>query len=182
MSITINLEKLKYPIGKFKRPVLILENNIQQWISTIENFPNSIKSLTQNLKTDQLNWVYRPDGWNIKQVVHHCADSHMNAFIRFKLALTEDNPHIKPYNESAWAMLIDGCHYDISGSILIIEGLHKKWTLLLKSLSLIDFKKKYFHPESQTSSSLEVTLALYAWHCNHHLEHIKQALNHRNNF
>ena len=90
------MENLKYPIGKFQKPILISEKDLKTWISVIENFPNRIKLLTEKLSIEQLNWVYRPNGWTIKQVVHHCADSHMNSLIRFKLALTEDLPVINP--------------------------------------------------------------------------------------
>lgn len=97
MENNFNLEKLRFPIGEFQKPDTISQNDLETWIRTIENFPQKIKTLTENLSIEQLNWIYRPSGWCIKQVVHHCADSHMNAFIRFKLALTEDISIIKPY-------------------------------------------------------------------------------------
>ena len=170
------LEKLKFPIGKFLRPDPISKNDLETWITTIENFPSKIKTLTSTLSVEELNWRYRPKGWNIKQVVHHCADSHINSFIRFKLALTEDVPTIKPYEEGLWAELADGKSDDISPSLQIIEGVHARWTLILKSLGEQELKRQFFHPENLKIATLEETIAMYAWHCNHHLAHIEQAL------
>ena len=174
--------KLKYPIGEYEKPNLISEKDILNWIETIENFPKKIKSVTDNLSIEELNLKYRPDGWSIKQVVHHCADSHMNSFIRFKLALTEDNPTIKPYDEAKWANLTDSNDDDISNSLLIIEGLHNRWALLLKSFDENDFIRSFFHPESKTTNRLDAILGFYAWHCNHHLAHIEQALKYNGMF
>ena len=168
--------KLKFPIGEYKKPNLISENDIQNWIEIIETFPLKIKRITKNLSVEKLNWKYRPDGWSVKQVVHHCADSHMNSFIRFKLALTEVNPTVKPYDEAKWAELKDANEDDISASLSIIESLHKRLALLLKSFDENDFKSSFFHPESKTTNCLDVVLSFYAWHCNHHLAHIEQAL------
>ena len=176
------LEKLKFPIGKFHRPDTITENDLVTWITTIENFPLKIKTLTETLSVEELNWIYRPKGWCIKQVVHHCADSHMNSFIRFKLALTEDVPTIKPYEEQLWAELADGNSNDISPSIQIIEGLHARWVLLLKSFGSTALKRQFFHPANLKISTLEETIGVYAWHCNHQLAHIEQALLHKGHF
>jgi DinB superfamily len=137
------MQNLKFPIGDFTKTVSISNNDLKNWILVIENFPNRIKSLTEKLSIEQLNWVYRPNGWTIKQVVHHCADSHMNSLIRFKLALTEENPTIKPYNEANWANLFDGVSDDISSSIQIIEGIHKRWVLLLSSFEESHFKRTF---------------------------------------
>jgi hypothetical protein len=182
MQNNFKLESLKYPIGKFVKPTSISENDIENWIITLENFPSKIKSLTKNLSEEQLNWVYRPEGWSIKQVVHHCADSHMNSFMRFKLALTEDLPTIKPYEEQLWAMLADGNDNDISPSLQIIEGLHKKWVLLLKTFTKKEFSKQFIHPESKRIYTLDEVVGLYAWHCNHHNKHIEQALFYKGEF
>lgn len=171
-----NEELLKYPIGKFIKPETISENQLKSWISEIENFPNRIKILTENLSIENLSWEYRKTGWSIKQVVHHCADSHMNSFIRFKLALTEENPTIKPYQEQLWAAMEDGFDDDVSPCISILEGIHKRWILFLKSLNYNKFNRTFYHPESKQNVSLTETTGLYAWHCNHHLAHIKQAL------
>ena len=182
METNIPLENLKYPIGKFQKPEVISEADLKTWISDIETFPNKIKKITSTLSVEELNWVYRPKGWNIKQVVHHCADSHINSFIRFKLALTEDVPAIKPYEEQLWAELADGNADDISFSIQIIEGVHARWVLLLKSLGERELKRQFFHPANLKISSLEETIGVYAWHCNHHLKHIEQALLHKGQF
>jgi DinB superfamily len=170
------MENLKYPIGVFVKPDLISKTDIQKWIETIENFPKRIKNLTQNLSAEQLNWPYRPDGWSIKQVVHHCGDSHMNCLIRFKLALTEDLPVVKPYEEAIWAILADANTEDLTASMQIIEGVHSRWTLLLKSFTTNEFDRKFLHPASGKIFTLDEALGMYAWHCNHHIAHIEQAL------
>lgn len=182
MKNDLNLEKLKFPIGKFLRPDPISKNDLETWIATIENFPSNIKNLTQTLSVEELNWIYRPKSWKIKQVVHHCADSHINSFVRFKLALTEDVPTIKPYEEALWAELADGNSDDILPSLQIIEGIHSRWVLLLKSLGSTELKRQFFHPENLKISSLEETIGVYAWHCNHHLAHIEQALLYKGQF
>jgi DinB superfamily len=180
---TMNIpETLKYPLGKFQKPEVISEHDLKTWIEAIENFPAKIKKLTSTLSVQELNWVYRPDGWCIKQVVHHCADSHMNAFIRFKLALTEDNPTIKPYQEQLWAELVDGNSDDIFHSLQIIESVHYRWVLLLKSLGTAQLKRQYTHPATQKTSCLDEIIGMYAWHCNHHLAHIEQALANKGQF
>lgn len=182
MKNDLNLEKLKFPIGKCPKTDDASENDLKTWIATIENFPSKIKNLTQNLSVEELNWIYRPKGWCIKQVVHHCADSHINSFIRFKLALTEDVPDIKPYEEQLWAELTDGNSDDISPSLQIIEGLHARWVLLLKSFGAKELKRQFFHPGNMKIVSLEENIGVYAWHCNHHLAHIEQALLHKGQF
>lgn len=172
----MNVENLKFPIGAFQKPISISENDLKTWIAVIENFPNRIKILTESLSVEELNLNYRPDGWTIKQVVHHCAYSHMNALIRTKLALTELLPVIKPYQEAVWANLIDGNTDSIVDSLTIINGVHSKWTLLLKNSNATDLEKEYYHPENNRNYKLNEVIGLYAWHCDHHLAHIKQAL------
>ena len=176
------LEKLKFPIGKHPKIDDVSKNDLKTWIATIEVFPSKIRDLTSTLSVEELNWKYRPKGWSIKQVVHHCADSHMNSFIRFKLALTEDVPTINPYEEALWAELADGNSDDISPSLQIIEGVHARWVLLLKSLGSTELKRQFIHPVNIRIASLDETIALYAWHCNHHLAHIKQALLNKGQF
>jgi hypothetical protein len=178
----MNLETLKFPIGEFQKPISISENDLKTWVSVIENFPNRIKSLTENLSIEQLNLNYRPEGWSIKQVVHHCADSHMNALIRTKLALTEILPVIKPYQEAAWANLIDGKTDSISDSMMLLIGVHSKWSLLLKNLNDQDLEKEYYHPENNRNYKLNEVIGLYAWHCDHHFAHIEQALRYNGKF
>lgn len=178
----MNIEQLKFPIGKFSKPEIISEEHILHWISEIETFPNRIRQLTNELSVAQLNWIYRPEGWTIKQVVHHCADSHINSFVRFKLALTEEIPTIKPYEEAKWAELRDGLDDDISASLQIIEGVHYRWVLLLKSLDAAQLHRQFSHPETKKIYCLDEIIGLYAWHCNHHLAHIEQAIMQKGQF
>jgi DinB family protein len=170
------IEKLKFPLGKFEKPAMIQDSKILEWIRQIELFPARLTDLVNGLTIAELDWQYRPDGWTIKQLVHHCADSHMNSFIRFKLTLTEDQPIIKPYFEDKWAELPDTLEVDISASLKIIEGLHLRWTTLLKSLTPIEWTREFIHPEHGTRFSVGENIALYAWHSNHHLAHVKQAI------
>ena len=181
-SELFDLEQLKFPIGEFQKPDLISKDDLENWITAIENFPSKVKMLTENLSVNQLNWIYRPNGWKIKQVVHHCADSHINSFVRFKLALTEEMPVIKPYEEQKWAELNDGLADDLSASIQIITGVHARWVLLLKSFGEQELKREFIHPANNKISTLEETIGVYAWHCNHHLAHIEQALFYKGQF
>lgn len=182
MKNQIDLQKLKFPIGEFQKPDTISQNDLDSWITTIENFPRKIKALTENLSIEQLNWIYRPNGWCIKQVVHHCADSHMNSFIRFKLALTEDVPVIKPYEEDKWAELADGVSDAILPSVQIIEGVHARWVLFLKSFEKQQLKRQFTHPANNKTTCLDEVIGVYAWHCDHHLAHIEQAILHKGQF
>lgn len=175
------MKKLKFPIGEFIKPDLITTERVNEWIREIELFPKRLKSLTQNLDKKELDFNYRPQGWTIWQVVHHCADSHMNSVIRFKLALTEESPTIKPYFEAKWAELSD-VTISIDASVKLLEGLHYRWAVLLKSLDEQDLKKEFIHPEHGTRISLAENIGFYAWHSNHHLAHIKQALAHKGEF
>ena len=176
------MEKLQYPIGKYIKPVAISSNDVSNWIADIEQFPALLKKLTASLTIEQLQWIHRPEGWSIKQVIHHCADSHMNSFIRFKLALTEDTPTIKPYDEAKWATLIDGTEDSIVASLQILEGVHYRWVLLLKSLNKEELKRQFMHPETKRIYTLEEATGLYAWHCKHHFAHIQQAIEHKGQF
>jgi DinB superfamily len=178
----MDLEKLKYPIGDFVTPERISSTELEKYINQIEEFPSRILAITSGLSVAELNYIYRPEGWTIKQVVHHCADSHINAFVRTKLALTEILPVIKPYNEAMWANLVDGTTDSISDSLLIIKGVHAKWSLLLKNLSTADLEREYYHPDNNKNYNLKNVIAIYSWHCNHHLAHIEQALFYKNQF
>jgi len=162
----------RYPIGRFE---YVGESSSPQrdiWISEIDEFPVKLKEAIKDLTEEQLDLVYRDGGWTIRQVVHHLADSHMNSLIRFKLALTEETPTIKPYYEDRWAELQDSKKADINLSIRLIEALHMRWVVLLKSLTESDFKKQFFHPGSQKMIGLDYNLGLYAWHGKHHIAHI----------
>lgn len=171
----MNEDKLRFPIGKFIKPEIITEGIITEWINIIENFPQKLKSEIENLNKNELDFRYRPNGWNILQIVHHCADSHMNSFIRFKLALTEENPTIKPYFEDRWAEHQDYLNSSINHSLQIINGLHSRWVILLRSLNGEDLTRTFYHPESKQKISLRENIGIYAWHCDHHLEHIRNA-------
>lgn len=176
---TAQLNQLRFPIGEFEKPEIIDNQIIEQWIQDIADFPKAVEVLTKDLTIEQLNWKYRPNGWTVKQVVHHCVDSHMNSVIRFKLALTENQPTIRPYFEDRWAELADALDNDLSDSLLILKGLHSKWVKLLKSLSAKDLALTFVHPEHGKIFTLGENIGIYAWHCNHHLEHIKLALKYR---
>ena len=171
------LHSLKYPIGKFVKPEYVNNETLAQWISDIEHLPKNIEALTKDLSNEQLQWVYRPNGWNIKQVVHHCADSHINAFIRFKLALTEDSPTIKAYHEELWANLIDANADDLTDTLFLLKGLHAKFSLLLRYIPKSDLStKSYIHPQHGKRFTLDEAIGMYAWHSNHHYAHIENLL------
>ena len=177
-----SLETLKYPIGKFEKPDIITKELLTQWINEIENFPGMLKKEVNALSLDELKLIYRPGGWNILQVIHHCANSHMNGFIRHKLTLTENNPVIKPYMEALWAEQPDDTTAPILHSLVILEGVHARWAMLLNSLNKTDLIKKYIHPEHNKEFTLEESIGVYAWHGKHHLEHIRQALKFKGSF
>jgi hypothetical protein len=170
----MNLEELKFPVGTFLKPESITKEIIDSAISEIENFPNLVKTEIQSLNEKDLQLKYRPDGWTISQVVHHCADSHINSYVRFKLALTENTPIIKPYQESLWAELPDS-KLSPFVSLKLLEALHERWVYILKNLSDEDLNKEFIHPEQSENISLKENILIYSWHCQHHLAHIKQA-------
>jgi len=176
------LEKLKYPVGK---PLFLdqyTDGQLEKGKADIGQFPQLITDLVSDLKDAELSWIYRPDGWAIKQVVHHCADSHANALIRFKLALTEDNPTIKPYMEDRWARLPDSLESDLSDSLQWLHFLHRKWIKVLNFMSGDDFDRTFNHPETGRVYRLSDALALYSWHCRHHAAHVKQAIKYKGDF
>src|SRR5437868_448567 len=131
---TQSLEQLRYPIGKYNPPDKIKKSEVKRWIKEIDKLPKRLKDAAKNLTDEQLDTPYRPDGWTIRQVIHHLADSHMNSYSRLRLALTEDNPTIKPYEEGKWAELIDAKTLPIKFSVDLLKNLHKRWVILLKSL------------------------------------------------
>ncbi|MBM7692710.1 putative damage-inducible protein DinB [Peribacillus deserti] len=166
------MEDKKYPIGRFVVPHVISEEQKNVWIRDIAAAPGRLKEAVKDFSQEQLDTPYREGGWTVRQVVHHLADSHMNAFIRFKLSLTEDFPTIKPYSEGDWALLPDSSSAYIEASLKLLEGLHTRWEVLLNSMTMEDFKRKFIHPELQTTLDLYTTLALYSWHSRHHTAHI----------
>ncbi|MDR1876361.1 MAG: putative metal-dependent hydrolase [Flavobacteriaceae bacterium] len=175
----MELEKLKYPIGKFNPPQNISQQDLDNWIDDIEILSGKLNKEIQGLSENQLNTPYRPAGWTIRQVVHHLADSHMNAFIRIKLALTEEKPVVKPYFEGRWAELTDSKNYLVEPSLKILEGVHQRWSSLFKSLSEEDMKRTLIHPGYGKEFQINEMIAMYAWHGNHHLAHITTLKKHK---
>lgn len=175
------MELLKYPIGKFEQPKTISKEILSKWITTISSFPKRLKNEVIHLTDEQLNTPYRPDGWTIRQVIHHCADSHMNSLIRLKLALTEDQPTVKPYFEERWAELADSKHIPIEPSIKMIEGIHERWSILLNNLTEEQLGRIFIHPEHGKTFRVDENIGVYAWHCDHHLAHITETKK-RNNW
>ena len=167
------LDQLKYPVGKWKWPEAVTENEIHEAILTIADLPYQLMEAVKGLSDQQLDTPYRPEGWTIRQVVHHLADSHMNAYIRFKLALTEDNPTIKPYDQAKWAELADS-KSDPKHSLMIITGIHQRWVDMMEHMAVSDWNKTLKHPEHNRQLILRMLVMQYAWHGRHHLQHILQ--------
>lgn len=172
----IDIEQLKYPAGKLHIPIQITEKEIKSYINTIAKFPEQVANEIKGLTNDEvLNFHYRSGGWSIKQVLNHCIDSHMNSVVRFKLALTEDNPTIRPYNETAWAELSDTLLYDVSESLQLLHSIHKRWVFLLSNLTTEQFNRTFIHPDGNELITLKENLCIYAWHCKNHFLHIANA-------
>ncbi|TKC18903.1 YfiT family bacillithiol transferase [Robertmurraya kyonggiensis] len=160
----------RYPIGKFQVEGEITNPVVQKWIKEIEVQPEQLREAVHGLSEEQLDTPYRDGGWTVRQVVHHLADSHLNAYIRFKLALTEDNPVIKPYEEGEWAKLPDS-KMPVEVSLTLFESIHQRLVTLLTSLTLEDLEKTFVHPDSGTIS-LGRNIGMYSWHGRHHIAHI----------
>ncbi len=160
----------RYPIGRFSFPESTTPEQRRGWIREIAEAPAHLRAAVAGLSEEQLDTPYRPGGWTVRQVVHHLPDSHMNSYVRLKLALTEDAPMIKPYDEALWANLPDTA-LPIEISLTLLEGLHARWVRLLESMTAADFSRVFRHPELGTIR-LEQNLALYAWHGKHHVAHI----------
>jgi hypothetical protein len=164
----------RYPIGKFKYHGPPTEAQREQMIVNIEKTPAAVRSAIAGLSEEQLETPYREGGWTVRQVIHHIPDSHMNAYVRFKLALTEEEPTIKPYAEDLWAKAADNKSTPIEVSIVLLESLHRRWVYLLRSLSPDDWNRSFRHPESGRLVSLERNLGIYSWHGQHHVAHITE--------
>lgn len=173
---TEELEKLKYPIGKYEFPVDVSPSDIEGWIDTIAQLPGKLNKIVKPLNNEQLDTPYRPGGWTIRQLFHHIADSHMNALLRFKWTLTENTPTIKAYDQDSFAQLEDSLSAPVEDSLDFLSGLHAKWVFLLKSLKPSDFEKKFVHPETGKEIGLLRLLGMYAWHTRHHYAHIENIL------
>lgn len=162
---------LRYPVGRLSIPNPVTEEQRAQWIEEIASVPQQLRQALAGLTDVQLDTPYRPEGWTVRQVVHHLADSHINSYVRFRLALTEDAPTIKPYDEQKWANLTDAASAPPELSLALLDALHERWVTLLRSMSAADFARTFRHPEGGIST-LERTLGVYAWHGRHHIAHI----------
>ena len=173
---SIDLEKLKYPIGTYEVPDPITEEHLSEWISILEQLPARLEAMVSGLTEEQLETPYRPGGWTVRQVIHHVSDSHHHSYVRFKWGLTEDNPLIKPYLEKEWANLFDTRTAPIQMSLNHLKAVHFKLVYLLKGLSKEQLKRTFRHPEGNTVTTLEENIGRYAWHGSHHFAHIKNLI------
>ncbi len=169
------LEELRFPIGKFTQPEVVSNDQYDTYIKEIEKLPYDLRESVSGLTEAQLDTQYREGGWTVRQVVHHVPDSHVNAYIRMKFAVTEDSPVIKSYEEAKWAELPEAKSGPADMSIDLLDALHRRWVMFLRALTADDFGKAYMHPELG-KVTLDEALALYSWHCRHHGEHIRQGL------
>ncbi len=161
----------QYPIGKYvEQP--FSEKQLQEWLDDIRFLPENLEHAVLNLDEAQLETPYRDGGWTVKQLVHHVADSHMNAYIRFKLGLSEDNPMIKPYNQDAWAQMPDTKNLPINLSFTILHAVHRRWYEILINITLEQWNRTVVHPEYNKQMTLWYLLGMYAWHSRHHTAHI----------
>jgi hypothetical protein len=167
------LELLRFPVGRHKSPNEFKVSQYAEWINIISEMPDKMEKAISGLTDAQLDTPYRPDGWTLRQVVHHVADSHMNAYIRMKLAVTEENPIIKPYIQDLWANTEDSLKADVQISIKLLKVLHIRWVMFLKSLNESDFDRTFYHPEPKQNQPIKLWVSVYAWHSRHHVGHIE---------
>ena len=165
------MQSLQYPIGRYVEQPMSA-GQLNEWLLDIQLLPTQLEQAITNLDAAQLDTPYREEGWTVKQVVHHVADSHMNAYTRFKLGLTETKPSIKPYEEKEWAKLADSENVPVNVSITLLHALHIRWVEVLKNMSKEDFNREVYHPEHKTHLSLWYLLGMYSWHSRHHVAHI----------
>lgn len=170
---------LRYPVGKFSYDGDSSREAIERSIAAVESLPGALRAVVEGLSDEQMNTPYREGGWTPHDVVHHVADSHMNAYIRMKFALTEDAPTIKPYDEAAWARLSDTRVVPAAVSLDLIDSLHARWVALVRGMTDSDFERTYVHPDHKRAVPMREVVALYAWHGRHHTGHI-QSLRERN--
>ncbi len=170
-------DALRFPIGLYEAPARITAAQRIAWIDDLAAQPFDLERLVRSLPEADLNRAYRPGGWTIRQVVHHLPDSHLNAYVRYKLSLTLDNPSILPYPEKAWAELPDGREGPIDDSLDMFKSIHARWVRCLQHMSESDWQRTYFHPEHQRTFVLDEALGSYVWHGRHHIAHIENALN-----
>ncbi|MDF2629528.1 MAG: putative metal-dependent hydrolase [Symbiobacteriaceae bacterium] len=165
------MDDLRYPVGPFTFDGEVTEARRQEWINEIAQGPAKLRATVAGLTATELDTPYRDGGWTLRQVVHHLADSHMNSYIRFKLALTENEPTIKPYDEAQWSELVDARAARIELSLELLESVTERWVMVLRSLSADEFERAFIHPEGGRMT-LTKALAMYAWHGRHHIAHI----------
>ncbi|HMD37208.1 MAG TPA: putative metal-dependent hydrolase [Vicinamibacterales bacterium] len=171
-----DIDKLRYPVGPMSRVATPLDSATRrQHLQTLEETPARIRALVSGLSNRQLDTPYRPGGWTVRQVVHHLPDSHMNAYIRHKLAVTERMPAVKTYEEQLWAELPEAKSGSIDMSVDLLDALHRRWIAFLRALPEAQLEKTFSHPEWK-SVTVDESIAMYAWHCRHHTAHIEQAL------
>ncbi|MEO6039654.1 MAG: YfiT family bacillithiol transferase, partial [Saprospiraceae bacterium] len=163
----------RYPIGPFEYGQAYSLDDTRKHIRALDRFPKELKKAVKKLRGSELDKVYRSGGWTARQVIHHIADSHMNAYIRMKLAVTENTPIIKPYEESLWAQTEDGAHGSVKMSIKLLSALHARWVNFLESLTEEDLERAYYNPASKRTVQMQEAIALYVWHSQHHLHHIR---------
>ena len=171
MTSLSNVTDPRFPTGKFHFNPVVTADTRSGAIAAIRATPSALRHALRGLTEAQMNTPYREGGWTVRQVVHHVPESHMNAYIRFKLALTEDNPTIKPYSEDAWSKLPDVARASIATSLTLLDALHERWVLLLETMTPPDFARTFVHPE-RGAMTLDQLLQLYAWHGPHHVAHI----------
>jgi len=171
-----SLEELQYPIGKYQVPNKITEKDLSEWISILENLPVRLSEKVNSLSQIQLETPYRPGGWTLRQLIHHISDSHHHSYIRFKWALTEDNPTIKPYLEKEWSNLFDAKTAPIQMSLDHLKAVHVKLVYLLNGLSSEDLERKFTHPDGNEETTLAENIGRYAWHGSHHFAHIENLI------
>ena len=171
---TPDLDSLRFPIGQPQLPTAPLTPAQRAgYLQQLAELPAQLTAAARRAGGERLQLPYRPGGWTGRQVIHHVADSHINAYTRFRLALTEDNPTIRPYDEAAWAELPDVAATPITVSLALLESLHSRWVTLLHHLSEAQWQRTFYHPGNQKTSTLDQTLALYAWHGQHHVAHLE---------
>ncbi len=170
------LQQLRYPIGVYVVPEEITQVHLDEWITILEDLPKRLADMVIQLSEEQLETPFRPGGWTVRQLVHHISDSHHHSYIRFKWALTEDNPVIKPYLEKEWSKLFDAQSAPIEMSLDHLKAVHAKLVYLLKGLSKEDLQRKFTHPEGNETTTLAINIGRYAWHGSHHFAHIENLI------
>ncbi|MEM7484646.1 MAG: YfiT family bacillithiol transferase [Bacteroidota bacterium] len=171
-----SLEKLRYPIGTYEIPETITENHLKEWIAILEHLPKRLSDMVTPLTTQQLETPYRPGGWTVRQLIHHISDSHHHSYVRFKWALTENAPVIKPYFEKEWSKLFDAKTAPIQMSLDHLKAVHAKLVYLLKGLSNEELQRKFIHPVGNAETTLLENVGRYAWHGSHHFAHIENLI------